>query len=143
MVKAFGEPPGTRFDSSKRRIESAADELVQALLFCEESPLIAPIAGTSGFAQRFSQLGPKDTKGRSLRDLDLQTRLFKYPCSYLIYSESFDSLPTEVLHIVWQKLGSALSMENNSKSYAHLSAEDRIAIREILRTTKTNLPTGW
>ncbi len=143
MIKAFGEPPGTRFDSSKRRIDSAAEELVQALLFCEEAPLTAPVVGTSGFAARFRQLGPRDTEGRSLREFDLQTRLFKYPCSYLIYSESFDALPTEVLHLVWHKLGCALSIENNSKAYAHLSAEDRTAIREILRATKTNLPTGW
>jgi len=30
------------------------------------------------------------------RDLDLQTRLFKYPCSYLVYSPSFAVLPHEV-----------------------------------------------
>jgi hypothetical protein len=143
MTKAFGEPAGTRFDSSKRRIESAAEELVQALLFCEEAPLSAPVAGTSGFAQRFGNLGPRDHQGRSLRDLDLRTRLFEYPCSYLIYSEAFDALPGEVLRLVWQKLGSALSIENNSKTYAHLSADDRVAIRDILRATKNNLPLGW
>ena len=32
-------------------------------------------------------------KGGSLRDLDLQRRLFRYPCSYMIYSEAFEALP--------------------------------------------------
>lgn len=33
-------------------------------------------------------MGPRDRIGRSLRDLDLQERLLRYPFSYMIYSEA-------------------------------------------------------
>jgi hypothetical protein len=143
MVKAFGEPTGTRFESSQRRMESAAQELVEALLLVDEAPLQQPVAGTSGFADQFASAGPRDPQGRSLRDLDLQSRLFRYPCSYLVYSESFDALPPEVLSLVWRKLDDALRPDNSARTYAHLSSADRQNIREILRATKSNLPAGW
>ena len=68
-------------------------DLVDYLLFVDEAPLKRPVRGTSGFAERFAAAGPRDAQGRSLRDFDLQRRLFKYPCSYMIYSEAFDALP--------------------------------------------------
>ncbi len=68
-------------------------ELVNYLLFADEPPLPNPVEGTSGFSQKFTALGPRDSKGRSLRDLDLKTRLMRYPCSYMIYSPAFDGLP--------------------------------------------------
>jgi len=49
-------------------------------LFAEEAELKAKIAGTSTFAADFVKPGPRDGKGRSLRDLDLERRLFRYPC---------------------------------------------------------------
>ena len=61
------------------------------LLFCGEAKLTDPVAGTSDFAEEFAARGPFDEKGRSLREFDLTTRLFKYPCSYLIYSKAFDA----------------------------------------------------
>jgi hypothetical protein len=102
-----------------------------------------PIAGTSGFAERFSTAGPRDLQGRSLRELDLSHRLFKYPCSYLIYSSSFDALPEDLRSYVYQRLHKILTGEDNSKSFDHLSAEDRRAIWEILRATKSSLPADW
>jgi hypothetical protein len=60
--------------------------------------------GTSGFAEAFAARGPRDPKGRSLRDFDLRTRLFKYPCSCLIYSESFEALPEPAKTYVYHRL---------------------------------------
>ena len=79
---------------------------MEALLFVGEPPLTAPVAGTSTFAADFAQRGPTDSQGRSLRQLDLQTRLLRYPCSYLIYSESFDALPPAVRDRVLRRLWS-------------------------------------
>ena len=62
-------------------------ELVDYLLFIDEAPLPGPVHGTSGFAEKFAAQGPRDSHGRSLRELDLRTRLFRYPCSYMIYSQ--------------------------------------------------------
>ncbi len=82
--------------ATQTRIATAGEKLVEYLLFCDEAPLDSPVAGTSGYADEFAQRGPRDKQGRSLRQLDLQTRLFRYPCSYLIYSSAFDALPQPI-----------------------------------------------
>ena len=142
MNRSFGEPEGNRLESTTRRIQSAGNDLVEALLLVDEAKLTAPIQGTSDYANKFSRRGPRDRQGRSLRELDLQRRLFKYPCSYLIYSPAFDGLPREMRDYVWQRLWDVLSNPNDAK-FKHLSPEDRRAIVEILRDTKPGLPEYW
>ena len=143
MNRALDKPEGTRLDSTTRRIQSAGDDLVESLLLVGETKLTAPIRGTSGYAASFSQAGPRDSQGRSLRELDLQQRLFKYPCSYLIYSQAYDELPTEMRDYVWQRLWDVLVRQIDDKQYSHLSKEDRQAIVDILRATKPELPGYW
>lgn len=130
-----------RWDSTNVRIRSAGDDLLKCLLFCDEATLPGPIQGTSSFAKDFVARGPADSKKRSLRDFDLNKRLFAYPCSYLIYSEAFDALPAEVRDHVVERLWKVLTGRDNGKEFAHLSREDRRAIHEILAATKRNLPT--
>jgi len=137
--KILERPADFQADVSKRRITKAGESLLRYLLFSDEFQLISPIEGTSGFAEQFQSLGPRDSRGRSLRDFDLQTRLMKYPCSYLIYSASFDSLPSTVHDYVVRRLAEVLSGEDTSPEFAHLSSEDRTAIREILAETKPGL----
>ena len=137
------EQEHTRLESTTRSIQRAGDNLVEALLFVDETKLTGPIRGTSGYAEAFSQLGPRDEQGRSLRDLDLKSRLFRYPCSYLIYSQSFDQLPPEMSEYVWQRLWDVLVKEKDTKKFAHLSPEDRQAIVEIIRQTKRDAPAYW
>ena len=48
-----------------------ADEVVDYMLFVDEAPLPMPVRGRSGFAERMSASGPRDRKGRSLYELDL------------------------------------------------------------------------
>jgi hypothetical protein len=143
MNRALGKPENAPLESVDRRIRSAGDKLVEALLMVDEAPLTEPIAGTSGFAERFASTGPADAQGRSLRALDLSRRLLKYPCSYLIYSESFDKLPETIRSYVLERLREVLAGEDTSKPFAHLSTADRRAIFEILLATKANLPAGW
>ena len=126
---------------SEARIRAAAEPLVRAMLFVKEAPLSAPLKGTSGFAEEFVTRGPRDSRGRSLRDFDLQRRVFKYPLSYLIYSESFDALPAAVKDYVYRRLNDVLDGSDTSPDFAHLSADDRRAIREILADTKPPLAT--
>ena len=73
-------------------MSGVASEVVDYLLFIDEAKLTDRVRGGSGFAERFSTIGPRDRKGRSLHELDLNRRLMKYPCSYLIYSPAFDAL---------------------------------------------------
>ena len=108
----------------------AADELVDYLLFADEAPLPAAVTGTSGFAEQFSRQGPADRRGRSLRQLDLKTRLLRYPCSYMIYADAFDALPPQARDAIYERMWRVLSKP---------SADHR-AVIEILRDTKPDLP---
>lgn len=91
-------------ESTRTAIAEMTEPLVDVLLFRGEAPLGAPIEGTSSFARDFASRGPRAEDGRSLRALDLQTRLFRYPLSYLIYSASFDGLPAVVREHVYRRL---------------------------------------
>jgi hypothetical protein len=135
LNRELHEPADRIWDSTKSRIKSAGEPLVEYLLFSGEARLTAPIRGTSGFAKEIVQRGPRDRHGRSLRELDLQTRLFKYPCSYLVYSSSFAALPHEVKDYVFRRMHEVLTGQDQSDKFAHLSATDRAAIREILEDT--------
>ena len=125
-----------RRESTIRRIESACEPLVQALLFSGAAELTSPVIGTAGFEEQFSARGPKDKQGRSLYQLDLTRRLLRYPCSYLIYSEAFESLPAEVRQQLSKRFTEILSGKDQSPAFAHLSTSDRQALREILQGTK-------
>jgi hypothetical protein len=120
--------------------KETGEALVKAMLFAGAVPLTAPVKGTSNFAAEFAGQGPRDGRGRSLRDFDLQTRLFRYPLSYLIYSKSFDALPAGVKTYVYRRLREILNGEDKSKDFAYLSTADRTAILEILRATKPDFP---
>jgi|JI9StandDraft_1071089.scaffolds.fasta_scaffold00027_70 hypothetical protein len=136
MHESLGVPKDEMLDSVKSRIRSAGNDLVDAMLMVEEAHWSEPIQGNTSFTERFSSLGPHDSKGRSLRQLDLQTRLWKYPCSYLIYSESFKVLPTEMKSYVKDRFEQILSGSDKDEKYKHLSDVDRVALREILAETK-------
>jgi hypothetical protein len=114
----------------------APERLVKALLFSGAEPFTAPVHGTSRFAAEFAAQGSKDARGRSLRDLDLKTRLFRYPLSYMIYTAPFQGLPEPVKAYVAKRLKEVLSGEDRSPAFANLSGEDRAAILEILHDTR-------
>jgi len=109
-------------------------------MLSEETPLTAPVVGTSTFTAEFQKQGPRDSAGRSLRDLDLKTRLFRYPCSFLIYSEQFDAVPYLAKEYIYRRLREVLTGRDQSKEFSHLSASDRTAILEILTATKPDFP---
>jgi hypothetical protein len=136
-------PKGRLTESTSRRVDGAAEQLVKYLLFSEEVRLTDSLQGTSGFAEEFAKRGPFDRRGRSLREFDLKSRVFKYPCSYLICSSAFDGLPASVKERVYRRLWDVLSGKETGKDYAHLMPADRQAIREILIDTKVGLPDYW
>lgn len=135
MNKALNRAASFESEATKRRFLSAAETLVDALLFVDETRLTSPIVGTSRFTDYFQQKGPRDSSGRSFRTFDLRTRLFKYPCSFLIYSEAFDALPPRLVRDVAERFDQVLSAEGGVEKFNHLSADDREAIREILSDT--------
>ena len=123
-----------------RPLGAIVDELVDYLLFVDERPLPGPVDGPSPFARVFEAQGPRDARGRSLRDLDLQTRLMRYPCSYLVYSEPFDALPGAAKEAIYARLWAVLSGAVHEPRYARLQPADRQAVIDILRNTKAGLP---
>ncbi|HTC32070.1 MAG TPA: hypothetical protein VK724_01795 [Bryobacteraceae bacterium] len=135
--------PKRSAEERQKQIEGSAEKLVRYLLFTNEIPLQAPIAGTSDFARQFAARGPRDSQGRSLRDFDLQKRIFKYPCSYLIYSEAFDAIPASAKDYIYRRLFDILSGREQGPEFASLSNQDRRAILEILVATKPGLPQNW
>ena len=116
------------------------NELVDYLLFVDEEPLPAAIKGSSGFAERFAALGPADDQGRSLRQLDLNRRLMRYPCSYMVYSPAFAALPDSARHLVYVRMWDILSGRDTSPKYRRLAEADRRAVVDILRQTIHDLP---
>jgi hypothetical protein len=122
-------------------MSGVAAEVVDYMLFIDEAKLTDRVRGSSGFAERFSTVGPIDRKGRSLHELDLHRRLMKYPCSYLIYSPAFNALPPAAKEAIYKRLWQVLSGEERGGRYrSALSLTDRQAIIEILRDTKKDLP---
>jgi len=126
----------SRRATSDAGVQRVVERLVHGMLFAREAPLSGRVQGSSNFAQEFSSIGPRDHKGRSLRDFDLQHRLFKYPLSYLVYSPSFDALPDSARHAVYQRFIQILQREDDSPDFENISQDDRRAIMEILVETK-------
>lgn len=141
--RAYHQPADDLSDGTRHRIDSAVEQLVEYMLFLDEAKLDAPIKGTSGFAEAFEKAGPRDAKGRSLRDFDLTQRMFRYPLSYMIYSEAFDGMPEAARGRIYRRLFDVLTERDKSPRYARLSADDRRAIFEILSDTKKDLPDYW
>jgi len=125
------------------KLNPEIEELLTYMLFADEAPLKAPVKGVSTFTETFPQRGPRDPQGRSLRDFDLKTRLFRYPLSYMIYSAAFDGMPDRVRDRVYHRLYEVLTGKDTSKTFAGLSPESRGAILEIVRATKSSLPPDW
>lgn len=122
------------------RFKFLVEEVAAYMLFADEAKIRYPITGISTFTKTFPQRGPRDKKGRSVRDFDLKTRMFRYPMSYFIYGEAFDNLPTVAKDALYRRIHDVLSGKERGARYARLSAEDRTAILEILRDTKPTLP---
>ena len=126
-----------------RYLKNQENAFLRHLLFTEEAPLTAPVAGNPEFVAAFTKSGPRDAKGRSLRDLDLQTRMFKYPCSFLIYSEAFVQMMPEMKEELLRRLFAILTAQEPHPDFAKIPGEDRRAILEILRETMPSLPDYW
>jgi hypothetical protein len=124
-------------------LKDTVAELVDYLLFVDEQPLTAAVKGSSGFAERFGAEGPTDHRGRSLRQLDLNQRLMRYPCSYMVYSAAFGALPAEARTAVYVRMWDILSGRDSTPKYARLSETDRRAVVDILRETLHDLPTDF
>jgi hypothetical protein len=117
---------------------SQVEKLLRLIFFCDEADLHGEgVEGDPAFTEAFQRGAPRSRDGRSLKDFQLVSRLFKYRCSYLVYSQAFENLPA-VLRM-WE----VLSGRDESPAYAHLGEMERERIRAILADTKKDLPANW
>ena len=131
------------YEEQFRKPDSSIEGLVRFLLFADEPALENPVLGGSPYESWFVKQAKQDKQGRSLRQFDLETRLFKYRCSYLIYSPAFDNLPAPVKSRVYRRLLEILSASDPPGPFDRLPRPERTAILEILRDTKPDLPADW
>ena len=124
-------------DFARGELRNLADELADYLLFDREVPPPARLAPRAGFANQFVARGPRDSRGRSLRELDLTSRLLKYGVSHMIYSPAFEGLPAAARHAVYRRMREVLGSAGDARTPA-----ERQAITEILRETKADWPSS-
>ena len=145
LRKELGEPPTEEFVGSTKVVaDSHTEKIMKCLLFCEEAAM--PDGGVDGgpaFQEAFRANRLSTPDGRSLKDFQLLTRLFKYRCSYLIYGRSWDALPGKFRELLYRRLHTILTAPEPVKGYEHLSTGERRDILEILRATKKGLPEFW
>jgi len=121
------------FALNKRYSDAALEDLVSYMTFANEVALPGAVTGNSGFTSDFANRGPHDRKGRSLRSFDLKTRLFRYPLSYMIYSDAFAALQPDIRDKLYRRLYDTLKAKGTDGA-------DAIA---ILAETKPGLPDYW
>ena len=135
-ARAFQHEDGENLTAEhEAELERLAHALVRYLLFADEVPL--PSGGVQGdpaFIQAFLATRRATPEGRSLKELDLKTRLFRHRCSYMIYSVAFQGLHPLVKNRVLGKLHAALA-EVGSDEYAYIEREEKRTIDKILRGT--------
>jgi hypothetical protein len=139
----IAQAEGKTDEAARERLDAEIEEMVQYMVFADERLFEEPVAGVSTFTKTFPERGPRDHQGRSLRDFDLEKRLFRYPLSYMIYSAAFDAMPDRVRERIYRRLYEVLSCRDQSPMYAKLAREARGAALEILRDTKAGLPEYW
>ena len=118
-------------------------DLVAYMTYADEERLPEPVEGVSTFTATFASRGPKDAQGRSLRDFDLRTRLFRYPVSYLIQSSAFDALPDDVRTEIYRRVYARLTDPSGDGRADGPTAADRRAAAAIIRATSRAVPSFW
>lgn len=129
------ERDGTMVESTLRRIHHAAEDLIDSMFFYEEVTPLPEMVYNTNYRTDFENMGPKDKKDRSLRKLDLHQRLFRYPLSYLIYSDSFLKLPAYAKQYVLTQISDILNPEKVHEKFNYIDERDKKIILSILHQT--------
>ncbi len=119
-----------------KALEAKADALARYVMFADEAPLPKEgITGDSDFKTEFLRNRKPAPDGTALKDLDLRTHLFKYRCSYMLYSRVFASLPSEFKKLVYARLSAAVGETNASRDFSYLPPAEKRSIRAIVGAT--------
>ncbi|HRJ08638.1 MAG TPA: hypothetical protein PK490_06370 [Prosthecobacter sp.] len=144
MRQLLAEGRGSLPMSAKPELEELAEELARYILFVDEAKLPKEgVEGDTEFIREFQRNKREAAGGRSLKDFDLKTRIFKYRCSYMLHTESWLRLPVVLKDRVYFKMAEGLREQNANPVYSHLAADEKLAIRAILKETLPGLPSWW
>ncbi len=145
LLRQFNfENPDRLTDAQATTLQAQIQEIVRYLLFANEAALPAGgVAGDADYKADFLRHRRIAADGRSLKDFDLEQRLFRYRCSYMIYSAIFQGMPVALKERIYRRLGDALDAKASNPDFAYLSTGERSTIRAILKATLTDLPQGW
>lgn len=145
LQKELGETVTTEPTGSARRIiDHSAEDVVEALLFKDEAALPeGGIEGDAAFQTAFVKNAPQSSDGRSLKDFQLLHRLFKYRCSYMVYSLTFQHLTAPLKQTVLTRLWTILDGKDTTGHFDYLSEKERGHIRRILAETLSGVPDSW
>jgi hypothetical protein len=137
LQKELGEPVQLEpVGTARRIIDHSAEDVLEALFFLEEAALPeGGIEGDEAFPAAFAAEAPKSADGRSLKDLQLLTRLFKYRCSYMVHSLTFKHLTPPLKQTVLKRMEEVLSGSDSSGRFNYLGTSERRHIQCILRET--------
>jgi len=117
-----------------KTLEAEAEALLEVFLFKDEADLsVIDIDPNQTYREAFLSRARRDAQGRSLRDLDLGKRIFKYRFSYMVHSDAFTFLPDEFKAVFFAKLHEVLA--GKVEAYDYLSPDERQAIQHILTET--------
>ena len=130
-------------DSTARRIKHASDKVLKYMFFADEADIPKIEISDSAFAQTFHAREPKDSKGRSLYQLRANRRMFRYPFSYIVYTDTFNDLPQDALDCIWPEIERILDPTIRYEGYSHLSRRDKAVIKEILLETHPSATEYW
>lgn len=130
-------------ESTARRIKHASDKVLKYMFFVDEAELPKIDQSDSVFAQSFNARGPQDSKGRSLYRLMMNRRMFRYPFSYIVYTDTFNDLPKDALDYLWPEIERILDPSTRYEGYEHLSKRNKITIKEILLETHPSASKYW
>lgn len=120
-------------DAGPAELDPLIRPLLDSLFMAHEAPLTDEVAGSSGFREYFESLGPRDAQGRSLRELDLKTRTFRHPLSYLIGSPAIAALPEPVRRRLYAQVSAVLREAPDAVDYAHINADQRAGLLAIVQ----------
>lgn len=133
---------GSQESAVAGEIDALARAVVRYVFFADEVPLPrGGLAGDAAFKTAFLSTRKPAANGAALRDFDLRTRLFRYRCSYKIYSPTFAGMPAELKQRVHALMARAL--DGVEPEFAYLPAAERNAIRTILVETMPEMSASW
>ncbi|QDV52431.1 hypothetical protein [Gimesia fumaroli] len=125
------------------------DRLLRYLLFLDEAELTGLLKGTTDYQTWFEKQGKRDAQGRSLKDFDLKTRLFRHRLSYLIYTDSFNKMPAAARLRILREIYAFLNATDTELEQAwdvepvNFPLSERRAIQQIVAETLPDLPEFW